>query len=170
MVMNKVLVSEKKNTVIGSNALETAVIPKRKIEEEVSREQREKERKIKKVKQYSKNLTKLKLLGKLSLSFILLVVIIGRSAVIYETQREITGVKNEIKKMSVENDNMRLQLSKASDIKEVEEKAKAELSMVEASRGSAIVCEINKDYFTGIREEDKKDQKSIWDTLKKWLF
>lgn len=168
--MNKVLVSEKKNTVIGSNALETAVIPKRKIEEEVSREQREKEQKIKKVKQYSKNLTKLKLLGKLSVSFLLLVVIIGKSAGIYETQRNIASIKNEIKRMSVENDNMRLQLSKASDIKEVEEKAKNELAMLEASRGSAVVCDINKDYFTGIKDEDKKEQKSIWDTLKKWLF
>lgn len=168
--MNKVLVSEKKNTVIGSNALETAIIPKRKIEEEVSREQREKEQKIKKVKQYSKNVTKLKLLGKLSLSFILLVVVIGKSAIIYETQREISGIKSEIKRMSVENDNIKLQLSKASDIKEVEEKAKSELSMLEASRGSAIVCEVNKDYFTGVREEDDKGKKSIWDTLKKWLF
>lgn len=104
-----------------------------------------------------------------AIAFLLGITIMVRYSIIYSNQNQLSNIKNEITNVKYNSDESKVQLLKFSDIKDIDEKSRTALNMVEAKISNTYFYDLNKDNF--LDEKDKKLQKeSFIDKIIKFLF
>jgi cell division protein FtsL len=153
-----VIVMDNKNLINGSSAL----APKRKPYTPNVNEELERLKTQKKIKQKAlaeaRVLKKARIIGIIFLSFSIGVLLIGRYAAVYNMQKDIVKVKTEIHNFNMENNDLTVQLAKASNIQQIEEIAKTKLHMITPDKNKVIHTEATKDYFAKNTNDDKKNK------------
>lgn len=167
--MNKVLVVDEKKIVIGNNAVKSAANPLRRDErrEQIEREREKKQKQKRKRKQ--KKVGRLKILGRISMGFMVGMLIMGRYAIIYQNQYKISQLKTNTSELMSKNENYKLQLMKIIDLKTVEKISKEELGMSEANRVHVVLTDLSKNNFISTQEE-KKEEKNFFAKFIELLF
>ncbi len=162
---------DNKNFTNGSSAL----APKYKPHVPNVNEELEKLKKQKKEKQRALAEAKVKrharIIGMILISFSIGVLLIGRYAAVYNMQKNLTKIKTEIHNLSMENENLTVQLVKANNIQQIEEAAKTKLQMITPNKNNIIYMEATKDYFAKNTNEEKKNkQEDLIARIKSILF
>lgn len=147
-----------KNLINGNTALN----PKRKSyypskEEEYEKQKREndKRRKASIEKRAEK---KAKIIKYIFATFIIGVILICRYSTVYKLQKNLLDVKYQIHNLNMENESLKVQLIKASDMEKVEEIAKTKLNMVTPDKNNIMYVENTKDYFAKDTKENVKNK------------
>lgn len=162
---------DNKNLVSGSAAL----APKHKPyypnkNEELERKKKEEEQKRKELIQV-RSAKKAKTLKVIVASFLIGVVLIMRYSAVYNLQKDLTNIKTDMHNLNMENENLKVELIKASNIEQIEETAKTKLNMVIPNKNNVVYLETTKDYFAAAAEESKQNTKeSIIAKIKNMLF
>lgn len=162
---------DNKNLVNGSMAL----APKHKpqtpnVDEEFerlrkARLEREKVQAQKRVK------AKLQIMKGILFTFAIGIVLVLRYSAVYNLQKGLTTVNSQIHNYSMDNENLKVQILKVSNMQQVEETAKTKLHMVTPDKNSIIYNEATKDYFAKSTNDNKKNtQENLLAKLKNMLF
>ena len=135
----------------------TAVVPKRKIEER-DLEKEKKERQIKEDKKREK-LRKEKTKG--FVSMLVVMAILGALSLsidtyVYKTQKALTSLEAEIKEQTDIKDALNIQLLKVSSLDNINDVAINELNMLYPDKTSIKNIDMSKDYFTHLKEDNKE--------------
>lgn len=161
----------KENYVNGNTVLDPNYEP-----EGPSRKQ-EHERLIKlEVKRLNKQMdkrvnNKVKTLSSIALIFIIGVIIIFRYTSIYNVQKNLSNIKNETISINKENENLKVELVKASNLINVEKIATEKLHMVRAEKTQAIYADLTKENFAKVTSVNKDNtQLSLLQKIYKMLF
>jgi cell division protein FtsL len=162
---------DNKNLINGSSALAPKYKPRTpNVNEEFEKLRRDKREKDKALAQ-KKLIIRAKIIGSIVLAFAVGVMLIGRYAAVYNLQKELTSVKNSIHNFSMENENLKVQLIKSSNMKQIEDTAKTKLNMTYPDKNSIIYTEATKDYFAKDTNEKKKNmQEDFIAKIKNMLF
>lgn len=153
----------------------TALAPKYKpynpsVNEELEnlREAREKRKKA----LAQKNLkAKVRIIVSILLAFSLGVVLVLRYSAVYNLQKQLLGVSTEMHNLNMENENLKVQLIKASDMQQVEQVAVTELHMVTPDKNNIIYIQDTKDYFSSnTKEATKNTNDNLIVKIKNLLF
>lgn len=162
---------DNKNFTNGSTALAPKYKPyEPRINEELKRQEKEKREKQKALAQ-QKAVARARVLGLIACAFIIGLVLIGRYAAVYNLQKELTKVKSEITNYSMENENLKVQLIKASNMQQIEQTAKTKLNMITPDKNMVIYTKAAKDYFAyNTKEDSKKTQEDLLAKIKNLLF
>lgn len=162
---------DNKNLVSGN----TALAPKHKpyypnIDEEYEKLKKEKEEK-KKALIRNRLEKKKKIIKTTVFAFVTGVILICRYSAVYYLQRDLTKIKTEIHNLTMENENLKVELIKASNMQQVEKIAKSKLNMITPDKKNVIYTEITKDYFVkDTREDNKNTQEDLIAKIKNMLF
>jgi cell division protein FtsL len=149
---------DNKNLTNGSSALVPKYKPnKRDVNEELKRLEKQKKQKQKALAD-ARLLRQAKVIGIIFLSFLIGVLLIGRYAAVYNMQKQISKVKTEIHSLTMENENLMVQLVKTNNIQQIEETAKTKLKMVTPDKKNVIYTEATKDYFAKNTNDNKQDK------------
>ena len=137
----------------------TALAPKYKpyqpnVNEELDRQKRERIRAAAEAKMERQA----RVIGVIIISLLVGVFLIGRYAAVYKMQKDITKVKTQIHNISMENEDLMVQLVKAGNIQQVEETAKSKLNMITPDKNKVIYMETTKDYFAKSANDGKKNK------------
>nr|WP_243428285.1 cell division protein FtsL [Clostridium rhizosphaerae] len=163
---------DNKNLINGSSALAPKYKPgTRNVDEELEKlrkQQREKQKQL----AHKRTKAKAKLLIGIAAAFTVGVILISRYAAVYNMQKNLTKVKTDIHNVSMENENLKVQLLKASDMQQVEQAARTKLHMVTPDKDKVIYSESTKDYFAKAANENKSDKtkESLVAKIKNILF
>ncbi len=164
------IVVDKKNIVMGSNALESSAIP-----EVAPKTHRKKNSEIKKhiyIQEHKayKRRRNVMTFGCISLFFVLGMITVGRYNLIYEQQKSIEALKSEYKSYQFKNDHLKLNLAKGFSLKELEDYSVKNLGMKEVGKEDCSYADLSKDYFTNPAEKYASSQKGIFEKLVELLF
>jgi len=165
-----VIVVDKKNIVMGSNALENSALP-----EVAPKTQKNKKSEIKKhiyIQEHKayKRRRNVMTFGCISLFFVLGMITVGRHNLIYEQQKKIETLKSEHKSYQFKNDHLKLNLAKGFSLKELEDYSIENLEMKEVGKEDCSYADLSKDYFTDPAEKYASSQKGIFEKLVELLF
>lgn len=93
------------------------------------------------------------------------ITILGDSRV-YKMQKQVTDLNSSIKKMTEENEALKVKLLKFSSLSNIEESAVNSLGMVTPNQGDTVKIDFSEDYFASLKnEEDTIKSESIIDKL-----
>jgi cell division protein FtsL len=162
---------DNKNLVSGNNALAPKYKPYNpSVNEEFERLRKAREEKKKALAQ--KNLkAKVKIIISILLAFSLGVVLILRYSAVYNLQKQLLGVSTEMNNLNMENENLKVQLIKASDMQQVEQVAVLKLHMVTPDKNNIIYLNTTKDYFaSNAKEATKNTNENLIARIKNLLF
>lgn len=155
--MNKVIVMDNKNLVNGSTALAPRVKPYEPNKNDEYERLREANREKKKQLAQARAKAKTQAIGVIILILVVGTALIGRYAAVYNLQKNLSKVKSDIHSISMENENLKVELIKASNMQVVEDTAKTKLNMVTPDKSNVLyTIEATKDYFA----KNTKDNKS----------
>lgn len=157
--VNKVIVMDNKNLVSGSNALAPKYKPYNpSIDEEFEKLRREKEEKKKALIQ-KKLKTKAKIIAYILAAFAIGVVLVLRYSAVYNLQKQLLVVTTDASSLNMENENLKVQLLKSSNMQQVEDFAVTKLKMVTPDKNSIIYSSVTKDYFANSEAKTAKNTK-----------
>lgn len=162
---------DNKNLVSGSNALAPKYKPYNpSVNKEFEELRRAREEKKKALEQ-KKLKAKVKIIAGILLAFSLGIVLILRYSAVYNLQKQLSGVSTEIRNLSMENENLKVQLIKASDMQQVEQVAVSKLHMVTPDKNNIIYLQATKDYFaSNSKEATKNTNDNLIVKIKNLLF
>ena len=163
------VVDDRKNVIIGNNALETSVrpLPKEKVSNpEVERRKREERRKARK----TKILKFLKFNGGILLVGAMGLAVVGRYGIIYSNQKEIISLQENIQEIKEESEALSVKLLKYDNIAYIEEVATRDLNMVKPDSGEVVYCDLNSVKPIEVANKDSEDGNDIFSKLKRILF
>lgn len=169
--MNKVIVSNKKNSINGNNALAPDYTPSRHEDTQRYKELHKSKNEYNKKRKRKQILYKTKVLRNILITFIIGITLVYRYSALYNMEKNISEVKHEINKINAENENIRIKLLKYTNIQSIERKAKYELEMIYPSKVNTIYIDLKKNNFNEIIEEQKEKKNStIVEKIKSILF
>lgn len=164
---------DNKNLTNGSSALAPKYRPStRNVDEELEK-LRKQQREKQKLLAQKRTKAKAKLLIGIAAVFTVGVILISRYAAVYNMQKNLTKVKNDIHNVSMDNENLKVQLLKASDMQHVEQAARTKLHMVTPDKDKVIYTETTKDYFAKAANDNNnsnKTKESLVAKIKNILF
>jgi cell division protein FtsL len=162
---------DNKNLTNGSTALAPKYKPyEPRINEELKRQEKEKREKQRALA-HQKAVARAKVLGIIVFAFIMGLVLIGRYAAVYNLQKELTKVKSDINNFTMENENLKVQLIKASNMLQIEQAAKTKLNMITPDKNMILYTKATKDYFAkDTKEDNKSTQEDLLAKIKNLLF
>jgi len=153
---------DNKNLVSGSNALAPKYKPYNpSINEELEKQRKEKEKKKKALAQ-KKLKAKAKIIASILIAFAIGVVLVLRYSAVYNLQKQLLVVTAEMNSLNMDNENIKVQILKASNMQQVEEVAVTKLKMITPDKNSIIYSSVTKDYFSN---NDAKTAKNTNDNL-----
>lgn len=153
----------------------TALAPKKRPyypsrDEEYEKQQREKEERRRALIQ-ERARKKAKIIKSISLVFITGIILICRYSAVYNLQKSLLEVKTEIHDLTMENENLKVELIRASNMQEVEKVAKTKLHMVTPDKNNVMYIKETKDYFAKETDETLKNTKEgLIAKIKNMLF
>ncbi|WP_027624725.1 septum formation initiator family protein [Clostridium lundense] len=157
------IITEKENYINGSTVLAPQFEPKR---EKKKDDKLEKQTEIKNRNKRVKN--KFKILRNIALTFLVGVILIGRYSKIYNLQKQLNTTGQNINTLNKENENLKVELVKFSNVQYIEEIATKKLQMVKPTKESIIYCDMKKEIFK-YENNAKTENKSKENTLKNLL-
>ncbi|MFL0269614.1 hypothetical protein [Candidatus Clostridium radicumherbarum] len=153
------IVMDNKNLVSGSNALAPKYKPYNpSIDEEFEKLRREKEEKKKALAQ-KRLKTKAKIIVYILAAFAIGVVLVLRYSAVYNLQKQLLVVTTNMSSLNMENENLKVQLLKSSNMQQVEDFAVTKLKMVTPDKNSIIYSSVTKDYFANNEAKTAKNTK-----------
>lgn len=154
----------------GNTVLQPEYKPYRDVEAEEQKKAKIKRAKEKKLKQ-RKMKNKLRVMRNIGLTFVIGLLLVGRYCVIYNMQMELNSMESNINEINRDNENLRVELVKYSNLQYIEETAVNKLHMLPPDKGSAIYTNLDKDVLQYTEKKSaEKEQQNIWNKLKKSLF
>jgi cell division protein FtsL len=163
--VNKLIVTDK-NYINNGN---TALAPERKSSEDkrykVKQEENEKLRKLRQ----SKLRSQAKVMIGIALTFTIGFTVVYRYSSIYNMEKNLSAATMENDNMNKNNENLKLQLMKNSQIQIIEDKA-SKLNMVKSDKNQAAYVDYNRQTLKSNNTVDSKKQKSIFQQIKDKLF
>ncbi|WBW95356.1 hypothetical protein [Oceanirhabdus sp. W0125-5] len=164
------IVVDKKNIVMGSNALESSALP-----EVAPKTQKKKKSEVKKhiyIQEHKayKRKRNIMTFGCISLFFVLGMITVGRYNLIFEQQKKIERLKSEYKSYQFKNDNLKLSLAKGFSLNELEDYSIKNLQMKAVDKEDCTYADLSKDHFANPTVKSASSQKGIFDKLVKLLF
>lgn len=163
---------DNKNLVNGSMAL----APKVKPYEPNKNDELEKLRKANREKQKRLAQARAKAKTQVMVMIVLILVVgttmIGRYSAVYNLQKNLTKVKSDIHNLSKENENLKVELIKASNMQVVENTAKTKLNMVTPDKSKVLYSTaITKDYFAeNTKDNNSNTKENLVAKIKNMLF
>lgn len=154
-----VMVKNKKNSkpyVYGNTAYD--------IHPEKKQEVKNKPRKKKKIKQNKDLKIKLKVISTIGLVFLLSFLTISRFTVIMSMSADIRDIKSEIKKVQKENENIKVDLARMDNIRNIEHVAMNQYGMVVPQRDEVIYIDVKP-----LVASNEKPQVTAFQTIQKLL-
>ena len=136
-------------------------------------EQEEKrKRKIKHNKQKNRRMkNKVKVMRNIALTFIIGLTLVCRYCIIYDMQRELNSIKTNINVINRDNENLKVELVKYSNLQFIEETATNKLQMVKPDKGLAVYTNLDKEIIQSTeKKKEIEAQQNIWNKLRKILF
>ncbi|MDD6795259.1 MAG: cell division protein FtsL [Clostridiaceae bacterium] len=122
----------------------------RKRQEEQKRAKRQKERKkFEEIRQTRKSVLQIA-----TLIFVIGLVIITRDSKVYNMQKEISKIDDQISAVKDENEALKVELLKVSSLNTIQENAEAKLGMEIATKDNTIKIEIPKSYYDYVEKAD----------------
>lgn len=160
------LLENESNSIYGNTVLAPggAALPNEKTKKQEEVERKREQRREEKQQQQQRVVRALKFAGTLAGGFILAFTILFRYSAIYSMQKEVIEVNNEIYNLSEENEALKVQLIKYSNISYIEEIATKELKMVNPIAGNAIYCNLKS---IELPQEEKNTENRTITLLKK---
>ena len=119
------------------------------IYEPVDASKKQKLNKIKKIKNKKTNI-KVKFLSYMALAFIAGLILVFRYASMYSVEKNLSNIKNETIILNQENDDMKVQLVKVSNLDNVQNIATNKLHMVKVNQNQVIYADLTKENFTKV--------------------
>lgn len=162
-------VENRKNVIIGSNALKTAArpLPKERVKNpEIERQQREERKKAR----LAKILKFLKFNGSVLATGVVGLTIVGRYGSIYTNQKEIISLQEKIHVMKEESEAISVKLLKYDNIAYVEQVATKELNMIKPSSGEAVYVDLEAVEPLEATAKDLKEEGNLFSKIKDILF
>jgi cell division protein FtsL len=114
--------------------------------------------------------TKLTIIRNIVLVFIVGVTLIGRYSSIYNMQKQVNNTQDEITNLNLQNDNLKVELVKQSDITKIEDTAVKKLNMVQPDKNVATYIDLSKDNFNNDTKITADKNNNIIGELMKALF
>lgn len=169
--VNKVIVMDNKNLFSGNTALAPNYKPYNpSVNEELEKLRRDREEKKKALAQ-KKLKAKVKIIACILIAFTIGLVLILRYSAVYNLQKQLIGVTTEMNNLNMDNENLKVQLLKASNMQQVEETAVSKLHMVTPDKNSIIYTTVTKDYFSSSEKvATKNTNENIIARIKNLLF
>jgi cell division protein FtsL len=165
------VITEKENVIYGNTVLAPQFEPLRK------RENKEYDDLNKAKKEMLKNMknkrfkSKLYTMRNISVIFIIGLAIVFRYSMIYNYENKLNNVRIEEKKITAENEQLKLDLVKMNNLSNIEEIAVNQLHMVRPDKSEVVFMDLSKDNFAAYKSDSQNNtQKSFVDYLKKILF
>lgn len=146
------IVTGKESYVQGSSALAPEVVTKQKKKNNSNKRKRIKVNQDKIVR------NKLKIIRNIFCIFVVGVIIVGRYSKIYGLQREVNSINSTISKLNKENENLRVQLVKYSNIQYVEELSTNKLKMIKPDKNNLVYCDLKKQL---VKVDNKLEDKNL---------
>lgn len=151
----------------------TVLSPERKANEPLRKEQYDKLRKaqleresrIKKEQLKKKKST----IQVITFIFALGLILIGRYAMIFNMQKNLSTIKKEIEVVNAQNEALKVDILRISSFEKVKNTSEKQLKMIEPDKNNALIMDLSKDNFKDSKAQDAK-AKSIIEKLKKYLF
>jgi len=94
--------------------------------------------------------------------------LIGRYGKIYSLQKQLNTVNQNVNSISRENENLKVELVRFSNIQYIEDVATKKLKMVRPTKQSMIYCDMNKEIFK-YDNNNKDENKVSHNTLKEFF-
>jgi cell division protein FtsL len=167
-----VIISEKENYFNGNTVLVPEYIPTNpKKREEL--EKLEKARKQNVEKKRNKRIEyKFNVIRNIGIIFIIGITLIYRYSVIYNMQKNINMINDEISTVNKQNEDLRIQLIKVSSIQEVEKVATEKLHMISPDKNHVIYSDLSKNNFIGEATKNTNivEKENIFNKLISMLF
>jgi cell division protein FtsL len=169
--VNKLVVKSRNTYINGS----TVLAPDKRVESPLKKEEyeklkRSKVERINRVKQ-KKNAQKRKVMMSIACVFLVGFSLIWGEAQVYRSQIKLSDIKAEITETNKENEDLRLQLAKASSIDNIRSVAESNLHMIAPDRKLMIVADLNKDNFIDEPKDYRESKaKEIITIIKSLLF
>jgi len=161
------IVEKQKNYINGSNALMPELkkdTQKKDKYKKLQREKREREIRISK----EKNQKKKSAIRYILILFALGILLTSRYAIIFNIQKDLSSVKNQIQKVDSENEALKIDILKVSSYESVKNTAEKQLNMKEPDNSKALIVDLSKNNF---KESNKdKEKLSKFEKLKDILF
>lgn len=153
------IITEKENYINGSTVLAPQFEPS---EEKKQNNKFKKQTEIKKRNKRVKN--KLKIIRNISLTFLIGVILIGRYSKIYNLQKQLNTMNYDMNVLNKDNENLKVELVKFSNIQYIEEVATKKLQMIKPTKESIIYCDMKKEIFkyeNNIKTENKSKENTF---------
>lgn len=147
-----------KNNLINGN---TVLAPDyTEVESEYKKQKKVKKNSSKQKKQPPLN--KGKIIINILITFIIGTIVICRYSSIYNMQRSLAALKAETVSINKDNENLKVELIKYSNLQYIEDKAVKELKMVNPDKVSIVHIDLKKDNFKKtVEPNDKKESKNV---------
>ena len=161
----------KENYVNGNTVLDPNYDPK--VPSKKQEYERLRKVEVKKLnKQMDKRINnKAKTLSGIAFIFIVGVIIIFRYTSIYNIQKNLSNIKNKTISLNKENENLKVELVKASNLVNIEKIATEKLHMVRAEKTQAIYTDLTKGNFAKVTSANKNNtQLTLLQKIYKMLF
>jgi cell division protein FtsL len=107
---------------------------------------------------------KLKIIGMIVMIFIFSFLTISRFTVIISMSADVRSIKREITNMQKENENIRVELARMDNIKEIENKAVTQLGMIVPEKNQIVYMDVKP-----LAESTENTKASAFQTIQKLL-
>ncbi len=163
------VVENRKNRVSGNTALASQVNPLPRERVKTPTKQGPSKEELRKIRK-QKIAKFLKLNGSIVAAGLVGVIIVSRYSAIYNNQKEIIVLQEQIQTLTEESEDLRIKLLKFNNFSYIEEVATKELKMIEPKSTNAIYCDIDaiKEIATSSTNEEKGV--SLLSKIKNLLF
>ena len=159
---------DKRGMISGNTVLAPQYLPKEKDKYEELKKLRNENKKKQKLKQIK---SKKKVLRNIAITFILGVTLIGRYSMLYNVQRDLNRINTQISTVKVENENLKVELLKFSNIHYIEEKAISQLHMIRPDKDQVIYTDLSKNNFGKLtKEKVENKQQNLMEKFKNMIF
>lgn len=91
-----------------------------------------------------------------SFIFIIGIFIIYRDSNVYNTQKELDKINNQIKIVKDDNEALRVELLKVASLENIKTKAETKLGMVPSTKENTIQIQLPNEYFENIKSTEDK--------------
>lgn len=110
-------------------------------------------------------------LRNIALIFIVGVTLIFRYATIYNVQKNLSNIKNETISLNKENENLKVELVKATNLASIEKIATEKLNMVRAEKTQVVYADLTSQNIVKVTSSNKNNtQMSLLQKIYKMLF
>lgn len=122
----------------------------------------EQKRQVRKNVSRKKNINKkIVIMRNIMIAFIVGITLVGRYCIIYNLQDQLNTTNQNIAALNKENENLKVELVKYSNIQYIEDIAVNKLGMVTPDRNHAIYADISKDTIIASESESKNSKNVI---------